>query len=168
MSEARNARRALLASRALLAGSAVLFLAVTWLDSPVAAPAAMAARVDSAGAAANAARASVVPRIDLARLVARDPFSPFRAAPDVAYQIGVSPDAWPAAVERQSIRLLGTIVRADGRSFAMCQLASQPVRMIYAGERIGTLTLETVSQGGAVFIDDSGARVTLRVARTGE
>ena len=120
-------------------------------------------------AAATATGSDVaLAQTDLSRLVARDPFSPLRAAPDVAYQIGVLPSDRPAVVERPTVRLLGTILRAGGRSFAMCQLANQPVRMVYAGERIGTLTLETVSQGGAVFIDDSGARVTLRVARTGE
>ncbi len=125
--------------------------------------------VDAAAAPASRVEEAVLaaPRTDLSRLLARDPFSPLRAAPDVAYRIeGVS--AAPAAiVVTRSVRLLGTVVRATGRSFAMCQVASEPARMVYPGQRIGGMTLESVSPGSAVFIDDAGARTVVRVSRTG-
>lgn len=121
--------------------------------------AAPASRVDAAVPAA--------PRTDLSRLLARDPFSPLRAAPEVAYRIeGVT--AEPAAiVVTRSVRLLGTVVRATGRSFAMCQVGSEPARLVYPGQRIGGMTLERVSPGSALFIDDAGARTVVRVSRTG-
>jgi hypothetical protein len=168
VNEAKSARRMLLASRMLLTAAVLLFAVVGWRATR----STDAAR-DVLSVSQTADSGGVVPehqsaRADLSRLVSRDPFSPFRAAPDVAYQLGTTPADQPVVAQRQIVRLLGTIVRDGGRSFAMCQLAGQPVRMVYTGDRIGTLTLETVSQGGAVFMDDSGERVTLRVARTGE
>ena len=114
-----------------------------------------------------AASVTAAPRLDLSRLIARDPFSPLRAAPDVPYRIeGVT--ATPAAIiDTRSVRLLGTVVRASGRSFAMCQFGGEPARMVFPGQRIGGMTLESVSQGSAVFIDGAGARIVVRVSRTG-
>jgi hypothetical protein len=104
----------------------------------------------------------------IARLLAGDPFSPRRAPPEVPYRVAASPAAArePAPVA-QAVRLLGTVVSGPGRSFAMCQVANEPARVVYPGERIGALTLDSVSQGSAVFFDDAGTRVVLRVPRTG-
>lgn len=104
---------------------------------------------------------------DIARLIARDPFSPLRAAPDVPYRIGAAGTDSIFMRSPVPVRLLGTIVRAAGRSFAMCRIEGEPARVVYPGDRIGELTLESVSQGSANFIDDAGARVVLRVPRTG-
>ena len=106
--------------------------------------------------------------VDISRIVAGDPFSPVRAAPEVPYRLGaVEPVVRRVVVAPQQVRLLGTVVRPTGRSFAMCQAANGPATVVYPGQRIGGLVLESVSQGSAVFIDDEGTRVTLRVPGNG-
>lgn len=105
---------------------------------------------------------------NIALLVAHDPFSPFRTAPEVPYRIGAVVADSIFMRTAQPVRLLGTIVGGAGRSFAMCRIEGQPARVVYPGERIGGMTLERVFQGSAIFIDEAGARVELRVPRTGE
>lgn len=105
---------------------------------------------------------------DVRRLVARDPFSPLRTAPEVPYRLGsVENSVRTPDVLAGTVRLLGTVVQASGGSFAMCQLGSAPPQMVYRGQRIGALRLESVSQGSAVFIDDAGLRIVLSVPRSG-
>jgi hypothetical protein len=106
--------------------------------------------------------------VDIARIFAGDPFSPVRAAPEVPYRLGaVEPVVRRVVAVPQQVRLLGTVVRPTGRSFAMCQVATGPATVVYPGQRIGGLLLESVAQGSAVFIDDEGTRVTLRVPGNG-
>jgi hypothetical protein len=104
---------------------------------------------------------------EIARTVARDPFSDDRSAPAIRYRI-VAAEGAPAPVPAPAlVRLVGTVVVPDGRNFAMCQVGSDPARIVYPGQRVGSLTLESVSQGSAVFTDNAGARVTLRVPKAG-
>jgi hypothetical protein len=103
----------------------------------------------------------------IARLLAGDPFSPRRAPPEQPYRVAASPGAARDPAPVAQVRLLGTVVSGPGRSFAMCQVANEPARVVYPGQRIGALTLDSVSQGSAVFFDDAGTRVVLRVPRTG-
>lgn len=108
-------------------------------------------------------------RLDVSRLLARDPFSPVRSAPEVAYRIeSASEPSGIVSPPRAPVLLLGTVLRSAGRSFVMCQVGGEAAKVVYPGQAIGGLTLESVLQGSAVFTDESGARVTLRVARTGE
>lgn len=170
MTDMRQASRVLVTSRLAFAVALfLLFIALLRAMRPVAPDLHVAgSEADRVTTPTEPAASRAVERTNIVRLVSRDPFSPFRAAPEVAYHISGPVTERPVAVARPVVRLVGTIVRTDGRSFAMCQVANEPVRMIFAGQRIGTLTLETVTQGGAVFLDDTGTRVTLRVARTGE
>jgi hypothetical protein len=103
--------------------------------------------------------------------VATDLFADDRAAPAVRYRIGATVTkaatfVAPIVVAPQ-LQLSGTVVAADGRSFAMCQLGAEPAKIVYVGQRIGTFTLRSVSQGSAVFTDESGKRVVLRVPNGG-
>lgn len=104
---------------------------------------------------------------DLARIVARDPFSPIRKAPEVPYRLVAADEVPSQRASPVVVRLLGTVVRASGPSFALCQLANGPPRAVYPGQRVGTLVLESVGQGSAVFIGDNGERLTLRVPGPG-
>jgi hypothetical protein len=102
--------------------------------------------------------------------VATDLFADDRAA-SVRYRIGATETkaatfVAPIVVAPQ-LQLSGTVVAADGRSFAMCQLGAEPAKIVYVGQRIGTFTLRSVSQGSAVFTDESGKRVVLRVPNGG-
>lgn len=131
-------------------------------DAPPA-PTTAAVHADSAGAAVSDA--------DIARAVATDLFADDRAAPSVRYRVGAI-ESKPAAfvapiVVAPQLKLAGTVIAADGHSFAMCQLGAEPAKIVYVGQRIGTFTLRDVSQGSAVFTDDSGKRVVLRVPNGG-
>lgn len=121
---------------------------------------------DIAGAARSPRVDAAAPNVAL--LVAHDPFSPLRTAPEVPYRVGAAVADSIVMRSEQPVRLLGTVVGGTGRSFAMCRIEGQPARVVYPGERIGGMTLERVLQGSAVFIDEAGARVELRVPRTGE
>lgn len=106
---------------------------------------------------------------DLTRVVAADPFSPDRSAPDVKYRIGRAPSGPEmTAPIPMLVRLLGTVVSPDGQSFAMCQLGTDAPRSVHVGQTVGTLKLQSVSQGSAVFTDATGTRVTLRVPTGGK
>jgi hypothetical protein len=118
----------------------------------------------------NAASISVTDA-EFARAVATDLFADDRAAPAVRYRIGATETKAAAFVApivvAPQLQLSGTVVAADGRSFAMCQLGAEPAKIVYVGQRIGTFTLRGVSQGNAVFTDESGKRVVLRVPNGG-
>lgn len=95
-----------------------------------------------------------------------DPFDADRGG--VVTQAGEPAPAAPiAAPADQMIALVGTVVRADGGSVAVCQLGNQPPRVLHVGERIGALTLLEVEQGRAAFRDTTGARVSLRIITPG-
>ncbi len=104
---------------------------------------------------------------ELARTIALAPFSPRRAPPEVVYTIGRPASPAAPVVAPSTILLLGTVVSESGRSFAMCQEGGGPPKLVYPGQRIGTLTLESVSQGSAIFTDIAGSRVVLRVPKAG-
>lgn len=167
MSGARTARRAQWAARLALAGALVL-LTVVVARSVGGDPPDVIER--TASPPSNDDAQELPPgRVDVVRLLTRDPFSPVRSAPEVPYRIGgVIGVAGIVQPQRATVRLLGTIVRASGRSFAMCQVVGEPAKVVYPGQSIGGLTLESVSQGSAVFTDETGARVSMRVSRTGE
>lgn len=105
--------------------------------------------------------------VETGRLIAHDPFSPVRSAPDVPYRIANASTPAIAAEAARPVRLLGTVVRPLGRSFAMCQLGAEQPRMVYQGDKIGNLTLQSVAQGSAVFSDGDGKTVVLQVPRSG-
>jgi hypothetical protein len=167
MNGARTARRAQWAARVACAVALLLF-AITILRAN---SSGASATLEAQGAPWRTEEAALPAptKIDVSRLLARDPFSPLRSAPEVPYRIGgAAATASIVQPRRQTVRLLGTVVRATGRSFAMCQVAGESAKVVYPGQTIGGLTLESVLQGSAVFTDETGARVSLRVSRTGE
>jgi hypothetical protein len=104
--------------------------------------------------------------VDLSRAIATDLFAVDRTAPAVRYRLERATAVTTLAPER-AVQLIGTVVVAGGRSFAMCQLGADPPRVVYPGQRIGAMKLESVSQGSATFTDANGARLLLRVPRAG-
>lgn len=108
---------------------------------------------------------------DLAAAVEHDPFRKERRRPSVRYR--VPGDAQPSvetAVLRAApgaLTLIGTVISAGGRSFAMCQLRAEPPRVVRVGDTIGAYTLRRVEQGGAYFVSDAGERLEIRVPQAG-
>ena len=64
------------------------------------------------------------------------------------------------------IELLGTVMVAGGRSFAMCQ-SSGGTQVVHVGEQIAGFTLKSLEQGSAVFVSPQGKAVNIRVKKTG-
>ena len=167
MSEDR-ARKSLVLARALCALAVLLAL---WTATRAAWPA-DAATIDHGSSAARGVLAvndASLPDADLARTIALAPFSPARMPPEEPYRIerATPPPVTAAAPVRQVVALLGTVVSASGPSFAMCQIAGSPPRLVYPGQRIGAMTLDSVFQGRASFTDQDGVRVVLRVPTAG-
>ena len=165
MSGVLSPSHALRASRGLVLAASlfVLWAASLFFRTPAASA---WPEVEPHGAAPAPAALAGPSDAELQRAVATDLFSPDRSAPAVRYRIERA-SATPNAPPPLPVRLVGTVVTAAGRSFAMCQQGAATPRVVYPGQHIGPLKLESVSQGSATFTDDAGVRVVLRVAKAG-
>jgi hypothetical protein len=106
---------------------------------------------------------------ELDRAVNLDPFHPERRRPGARYQLPQAGPAEPAqAAEPVSapVELVGTVVVAGGRSFAMCQSGAGP-QIVHIGEKFAGHTLKSVAQGSAVFVSPNGKAMTILVKKTG-
>ena len=97
--------------------------------------------------------------------LASDPFDPDRAVPGENVADASAADDPPAQRDSTgTVRLLGTVVRGNG-GFAVCQIASEAPRIVHIGERIGALTLTTLTQGHVAFRAANGSRVELSLSK---
>ena len=161
-----NATR-MIAADALVALAAATLLATTWravrLDPlPAAAPANAAAP-----GATFAERDANGDGMDAA--LDNDPFRADRQLPE---PVEPETDAMPVAdaapsIAPESVRLLGTVVLAGNRSFAVYQLPSQVPRTLHVGESVGGLRLEAVVPGQATFRAADGTRIELHLPKPG-
>jgi hypothetical protein len=99
-------------------------------------------------------------------LLGRDPFDASRVAARRPYRLGAETESAVRPSAAPTVRLLGTVVIAGGRSFALCQIDGAAASVVYPGQMIGTLRLVRVDQGSAVFTDAAGARIELLVPRS--
>lgn len=101
------------------------------------------------------------------RAVERDPFHPERRAPEMRYLLpegdGGGAVAFGGGAVQGALRLVGTAVSDEGGGFAMCQLGSDPPRILRVGETMGGLTLRSVLRGKAEFTREDGSALTLAV-----
>jgi hypothetical protein len=111
-------------------------------------------------------RSSLVSELD--RAIDRDPFHPERRRPQVRYALErpgpVNPPAGAPVTE--PVELIGTVVAAGGRSFAMCRTSAGP-QIVRIGGKVGGFTLKSVEQGSAVFVSPAGKPMTVLVKKTG-
>ena len=101
------------------------------------------------------------------RMVAADPFHVDRLAPAARYLLpedgtGTTVSG-PGPLRPGAVRLLGTAVLGGGGSFVMCQVGSATPQVVRVGERVGDLTLVSVSRGEAEFTRRDGETVVLAV-----
>jgi type II secretory pathway component PulM len=97
--------------------------------------------------------------------VDHDPFTDSRVRPatrftmpgDTAGMARQAPVSVPAPV-----KLVGTVVLANRRGFAICQTDGSPPQMVHLGEHVNNLTLTGLIQGEATFTDDNGRHIVLR------
>jgi hypothetical protein len=106
---------------------------------------------------------------ELDRAVDGDPFHPERRRPQIRYELpGAAPEELPpaSAPPAEQIELIGTVVAAGGRSFAMCQ-TSVGTQIVRVGEKFNGYTLRSVEQGSAVFVSPQGKVMNVGVKKTG-
>jgi len=106
---------------------------------------------------------------ELDRAVDGDPFHPERRRPQIRYELpGSAPEELPqaSAPPAEQIELIGTVVAAGGRSFAMCQTSAGP-QIVRVGEKFNGYTLKSVEQGSAVFVSPQGKVLNIGVKKTG-
>lgn len=97
-----------------------------------------------------------------------NPFRSDRRAAPARFRMpgdGAGLDAGLRPPVASSLILIGTAVLPGGGSFAMCQIAGEPPRLVRIGERFAGLTLRRVSQGQATFSTPSGTSLEVRVAK---
>ena len=109
------------------------------------------------------------PVVDALAVLARDPFSPERRAPDVRYQ---PPRADAEYVERGADAAMpidepvsmtmpvvhGTAADASGAAFAMCALGDGPVVVLRTGDSLGPFMVLSIERARVQFRDASGRR----------
>ena len=159
---ATNAKRA---SQLVCAGAALFMVVNVW--RAVTPSTLTGAEAPELSAGARATGGVATSDADIATTISADVFAPDRTAPSIPYRIarvtaGISP-----LVVVQPVVVIGTVINANGRSFAMCQLGADAPRVVYVGQRIGTLTLVSVGQGSAVFTNETGARVVINALKAG-
>lgn len=105
---------------------------------------------------------------ELDRAVDGDPFHPERRRPQIRYELPGSAPAEPEASVpvAEPIELIGTVVAAGGRSFAMCQTSAGP-RLVHIGEKFAGYTLKSVEQGSAMFVSPQGKVMNVHVKKAG-
>lgn len=123
--------------------------------------------VEKSAAQMGSYRPALVSELD--RAVDLDPFHPERRRPQIRYELpGTALPEKPEAnvPVADPVELLGTVVVAGGRSFAMCQ-SSVGTQVVHVGEKIAGFTLKSVEQGSAVFVSPEGKVMNVRVKKTG-
>jgi hypothetical protein len=94
-----------------------------------------------------------------------DPFRPASVPPPApAAPAEAVPASSPAPVA--PVRLVGTMVFPDGRAAAVCQVGSEPARIVRVGEAIGGYTVARVEPGRAL-LTGPGGRLELSVPKPG-
>ena len=160
-----SATKAKRTSQLVFAGAVLFMIVNVWRavsPSPV-----IVADAPELSAIAPATRTTATSDGEIAATISADLFAPDRTAPTIPYRIARVTAGVVPAVFVQPVVVIGTVINANGRSFAMCQLGAEAPRVVYVGQRIGTLTLVSVGQGSAVFTNETGARVVINALKAG-
>ena len=160
-----SATRAKRTSQLVFAGAVLFMIVNIWRavsPSPV-----IVAEPSELGAVARASGGAQTSDGEIAATISADLFAPDRTAPTIPYRIARVTAAVAPPVFVQPVVVIGTVINANGRSFAMCQVGAEAPRVVYVGQRIGTLTLVSVGQGSAVFTNETGARVVINALKAG-
>ncbi|HEX7120480.1 MAG TPA: hypothetical protein VF212_16935 [Longimicrobiales bacterium] len=103
--------------------------------------------------------------------VETDPFHPERRRPAVPFRFPGEEDAEATGAAGTSlagpVRVVGTALLPDGKSFALCEWPGRPPRLVRVGETVEGLTLKRVEIGRAVFVTRTGERVVVDVPKAG-
>lgn len=96
--------------------------------------------------------------------VADDPFFPGRMPPATRYQLAVATGQPTGRGSDPSIpTVLGTVVGANGSSFAIYTMNDAPPKTVRLGESVGGYRAETIERGRVVFVTPAGRRITVAI-----
>ena len=121
---ATNAKRA---SQLVCAGAALFMVVNVWRavsPSPV-----IVADAPELSAVASASGGVATSDGDIAATISADLFAPDRTAPTIPYRIARVTAAVAPPVFVQPVVVIGTVINANGRSFAMCQVGAEAPRV---------------------------------------
>jgi|HigsolmetaAR202D_1030399.scaffolds.fasta_scaffold04971_6 hypothetical protein len=103
--------------------------------------------------------------------VEADPFHPERRRPTVPFRFPGEEEreatTVAAAAPAGPVRVVGTAVLPDGKSFALCEWPGRAPRLVRVGETVEGLTLKRVEIGRAVFVSRTGETVVVDVPKAG-
>ena len=158
----------LVAMVALISATTVAAIAV-WRAVHLEEVPAAAARPDASWSnSVFAASASARPAGEGAPVLDNDPFSADRElAVSRAVVASQAAGSVVPTLPPEALRLLGTVLRPEGRSFVVYQLPSEVPRTAHVGESVGGMTLVNVAPGRATFRAHTGALVDLSLRRPG-
>ena len=99
-----------------------------------------------------------IARVDVARAVSLNLFSPDRRAPALRYRLAQGdvgyPDPEPMPPSLPALH--GTAVDVGGRSFAMCSLDGAPAVVVRVGDTLGAWTVVAIARGRVTLRDADG------------
>ena len=104
------------------------------------------------------------PPVNIGGAVARDLFTDDRHAPARRYRLPGEVDAPERTVASRPI-VLGTVLGADGASFAMCQTGPTDVVKARVGGRVGEYTVVLIERGRVTFRGTDGERFTVDASK---
>ncbi len=96
------------------------------------------------------AKAPMVVPIDVGATVGMNLFSPERKAPARRYSLSGYAPAVAVAPPAKPL-VLGTVVAANKRSFAICRMPDGPAGVVYVGDKVGMYTVKTIERNQVVF-----------------
>lgn len=159
---------ALVASIALIATSAFAGIAAWRAVRLEPIPAAVPRRAPAESESALASPASARLARTRAPVLDNDPFNADRELPGTRSVVASqAAGSVVRAVPPEAVRLLGTVLRPTGRSFAIYQLPSEVPKTVRIGESVGGMTLVEVAPGRATFRAQTGALVELSLSKPG-
>ncbi len=110
-----------------------------------------------------------VPFMSVATVVDANVFAPERSAPLQRYRLagGYEAPVVAAAPEPPPRPVVhGTVVGANGRSFAMCALSGAQTVIVRVGDRLGDYTVRSIARGVVEFSTTSGERFAINANPT--
>jgi hypothetical protein len=112
--------------------------------------------------------ASNAKALNVSAVVSENLFSPDRSPPLTRYRLPGNEDAYVEAepIDVSQLLVLGTVVGAGNRTFAMCSLNGAPTVIVRVGERVGDFTVRSIKRGVVEFSTASGERFEINANPT--
>lgn len=106
--------------------------------------------------------------LNVSAVVEENLFSPDRSPPVTRYRLPGDEDTYVEAepIDVSQLLVLGTVVGAGSRTFAMCSLNGASTVIVRVGDRIGDFTVRSIKRGVVEFSTVSGERFEINANPT--